>query len=142
MTNLDFAKEWPFTVTEQTMTDGWTWYRVEGVQDMTLTQLAEVYNTPRGGFELVTVYESEEADAIPESFVNMLEEVTSNGRVIGLFPEPKPEPEKPLKPWVLTRTTWESVIVQARDYDHAKELCEFADFDSANGDCEFNAEPE
>lgn len=92
MTNLDFAKEWPFTVTEQTMTDGWTWYRVEGVQEMNLTQLEEVYNTPRGGFELVTVDEGEEADSYPESFVNMLEEVTSNGRAIGLFTEPKPAP--------------------------------------------------
>ena len=96
MSNLDFTKEWPFTVTEQTMADGWTWYRVEGVQDMTLKQLAEVYNTPRGGFELVTVDEGEEADSYPESFVNMLEEVTANGRAIGLFPEPKtqPKPEK------------------------------------------------
>ena len=87
--SLDFAKEWPFTVTEQTMTDGWTWYRVEGIRDMTLAQIEDVYHGPRGGFELVTVDEGEEADSIPESFVNMLEEVFENGRVVGLFPEPK-----------------------------------------------------
>lgn len=106
--------------TLQTMSDGWVWYRVEDTDDMTLAQLKEVYNTNIGSMELVAVSEWEEAGSLCEAFSDMIEEL-AGGRVLGLYPEAKPEPKKEFR--ITVRASFNRIYtVMAADKEEAAEL--------------------
>jgi len=133
--NITFAPE--------VMKDGFMWWRVcapNALSFDTLDSLRHCEAEALKGFEFCLVYD-DETDSTDVSLSDMMEHIRDGGR-IGLYPEARPEPKKPLEAWVLTRTTWHSITVQARDYNHAREQCEIAEFDSATGYAEFNVEAE